>query len=220
MIYKDCAELYNLLRTDIEENPEVHYNKKYKVGLSYLHELLEKAQDEFTFVNNQQPSKKNSLFNKIPQNIPGVNKLKEFMNVGDSAEDKLDEYLGKAAIQATQLRSCTNCACLHCTEDNCRASCFICHAQSHVIYCDRICIRKCNNWNIAIQGARYSVKFMSTIIANEHNYLFICKDGDTNLKPMVFNFREGTVKYPQDEHMDELQQCINIIKELLISAKE
>ena len=186
------------------------------MGVSNLHNLLEKSQDEFTALKNFELNNKKSFLNKIPfGKIPQGDKLKSKILPGSEIEQELDSLLGKAAIQATQLRSCRNCTCLNCKEDNCKFSCFVCHASSYVKYCHDECIRECNNWNITIQGNIYSVKYMTIVHKTEHAYLFLQKQGENSLKPMVYNNRLGTVKYPQEEHRNELERSIEIIKEFL-----
>lgn len=196
-IYHDGAELYLQLKKEIEDNPKVHYNKKYKMGVSNLHSLLEKAQDEFNERKNKIMNR-NKFFSKLPINIP-------------VSADELDSVLGKVVIQATQLRTCSSCKCLHCEKDNCKASCFICQNQAYVKYCDDVCIRRCENWNIILQNEKYSVDYMAYVFKSEHFYLFIHRQKDTQLKPMVYNQRAGTVKYPQQENASELQKIVEVL---------
>lgn len=199
-IYNDAAKLYNELKNEVLENPEDHFNKKYRSNITKLHAYLEQAQDEFRNMKAAPQKKGFKLLEKLPIKQP---------------VSQLDVILGKLAVTATQLRICKSCKCLHCEKDNCKGSCFVCPAQSKITYCDEVlCIRECENWNIMMQGKQYEVLYMVYIFKSEHFYIYISTPGDSTVMAMVYNIKLGTVKYPTTEHTGELNTIANALTAL------
>lgn len=201
-IYKSGYSLYKTLKEEIDENPRMHFNKKYRVLISSLHAELERAQDFFNEYKEQSMKRsKSAFFSKLPINVP--------VPAGD-----LDSSLAKCAATMSQLQNCHNCKCLHCEHDNCKGSCFVCPQESKVDYCEDFCIRQCKSWNINIQNVSYSVDYMAYVFKTDRFYIFMHKKSDKSLKPMVYNNKTSTVRYPQEEHVDEIRNIAIIIKQL------
>lgn len=201
-IYKNGYGLYKKLKQEIDENPRLHFNKKYRVLVTSLHAELERAQELYDKHKTVLMKRsKNAFLSKLPINIP-------------VPADELDISLGKCAITMSQLQNCQQCKCLHCEHDNCKGSCFVCPQESFVQYCEDICIRRCKSWNINIQNTAYTVDYLAYVFRTDRFYIFIHSKSDTTLKPMIYNNKTLTVRYPQEENVDEIRNIAVIIQQL------